>query len=72
MKKKRISKAKNQTYHSKKRCDKRIGTQIDRKTIQKALEDGLIYVVSDGIQNDGAVEYALTQAGQEFYKNGIA
>lgn len=45
---------------------------VDRKTIQKALEDGLIYVVSDGIQNDGAVEYALTQAGQEFYKNGIA
>ena len=45
---------------------------VDRKTIQKAIEDGLIYVVSDGIQNDGAVEYSLTQAGQEFYKNGIA
>ena len=45
---------------------------VDRKTIQKAIEDGLIYIVSDGIQNDGVVEYALTQAGQEFYKNGLA
>lgn len=45
---------------------------VDRKTIQKAIEDGLITVVSDGIQNDGAVEYALTLAGQEFYTNGLA
>ena len=45
---------------------------VDRKTVQKAIEDGLLYVVSDGIQNDGAVEYALTQAGQEFYTNGHA
>lgn len=39
MKKNRISKAKNQTYHFKKRCDKRIGTQIDRKTIQRRIKD---------------------------------
>lgn len=45
---------------------------IDRKTIHKAIEDGLVTVVSDGIQNDGAVEYALTRAGQEFYTNGLA
>ncbi len=45
---------------------------VDRKTVQKAVEDGLLVVVSDGIQNDGAVEYALTQAGQEFYINGLA
>lgn len=45
---------------------------VDRKTVQKAVEDGLLYVVSDGIQNDGAVEYALTQAGQEFYTNAHA
>ena len=45
---------------------------VDRKTIQKAIEDGLVTVVSDGIQNDGAVEYALTRAGQEFYTNGLA
>lgn len=45
---------------------------VDRKTIQQAIEDGLLRVVSDGIQNDGAVEYALTQAGQEFYTNAHA
>ena len=45
---------------------------VDRKTVQKAIEDGLVTVVSDGIQNDGAVEYALTRAGQEFYINGLA
>ena len=45
---------------------------VDRKTIQQAVEDGLLRVVSDGIQNDGAVEYALTQAGQEFYTNAHA
>lgn len=45
---------------------------IDRKTVQKAIEDGLVMIVSDGIQNDGAVEYALTQAGQEFYTNAHA
>ncbi len=45
---------------------------IDRKTIQQAIEDGLLRVVSDGIQNDGAIEYALTQAGQEFYTNAYA
>lgn len=45
---------------------------VDRKTVQKAIEDGLVTVVSDGIHNDGAVEYALTRAGQEFYINGLA
>ena len=39
MKKNRISKAKNQTYHFKKRCDKRIGTQIDRKAIQRRIKE---------------------------------
>ena len=39
MKKYRISKAKNQTYHFKKRCDKRIGTQIDRKAIQRRIKE---------------------------------
>lgn len=37
MKKHRISKAKNQTYHFKKRCDERLGVQIDRKAIQRRI-----------------------------------
>lgn len=39
MKKHRISKAKNQTYHFKKRCDERLGAQIDRKAIQKHIKE---------------------------------
>lgn len=37
MKKRRISKAKNQTYHFKKRCDESLGIQIDRKSIQRRI-----------------------------------
>ncbi len=39
MKKNRISKAKNQTYHFKKRCDERLGVQIDRKAIQRRIKE---------------------------------
>ena len=38
MKKHRSSKAKNQTYHFKKRCDERLGVQIDRKSIQRRIK----------------------------------
>ena len=38
MKKHHISKAKNQTYHFKKRCDERLGMQIDRKSIQRRIK----------------------------------
>ncbi len=38
MKKRRSSKAKNQTYHFKKRCDERLGVQIDRKSIQRRIK----------------------------------
>lgn len=38
MKKHRTTKAKNQTYHFKKRCDERLGVQIDRKTIQRRIK----------------------------------
>ncbi len=38
MKKHRSSKAKNQTYHFKKRCDERLGLQIDRKSIQRRIK----------------------------------
>lgn len=38
MKKNRLSKAKNQTYHFKKRCDERLGVQIDRKAIQRRIK----------------------------------
>lgn len=38
MKKHRSSKSKNQTYHFKKRCDERLGVQIDRKAIQKRIQ----------------------------------
>ena len=38
MKKRRTSKAKNQTYHFKKRCDERLGVQIDRKSIQRRIQ----------------------------------
>lgn len=38
MKKNRSSKAKNQTYHFKKRCDERLGIQIDRKLIQRRIK----------------------------------
>ena len=38
MKKHRNSKAKNQTYHFKKRCDERLGTQLDRKSIQSRIK----------------------------------
>ena len=39
MKKNRKSKAKNQTYHFKKRCDERLGVQIDRKSIQRRIQN---------------------------------
>lgn len=39
MKKHRLSKAKNQTYHFKKRCDERLGVQIDRKLIQRRIKE---------------------------------
>lgn len=39
MKKYRISKAKNQTHHFKKRCDERLGMQIDRKSIQRRIRE---------------------------------
>lgn len=38
MKKHRLSKAKNQTYHFKKRCGERLGVQIDRKAIQRRIK----------------------------------
>ncbi len=38
MKKQRKTKAKNQTYHFKKRCDERLGVQIDRKAIQRRIQ----------------------------------
>lgn len=38
MKKHRSSKAKNQTYHFKKRCDERLRLQIDRKSIQRRIK----------------------------------
>lgn len=38
MKKYRKTKAKNQTYHFKKRCDERLGVQIDRKSIQRRIK----------------------------------
>ena len=38
MKKYRSSKAKNQIYHFKKRCDERLGVQIDRKSIQRRIK----------------------------------
>lgn len=39
MKKHHITKAKNQTYHFKKRCDERLGVQIDRKLIQRRIKE---------------------------------
>ncbi len=39
MKKHRLSKAKNQTHHFKKRCDERLGVQIDRKLIQRRIKE---------------------------------
>lgn len=39
MKKHRTTKAKNQTYHFKKRCDERLGMQIDRKLIQRRIKE---------------------------------
>lgn len=41
MKKQRISKAKNQTRHFKRRCDERLGIQIDRKSIQRQIRSQL-------------------------------
>ena len=34
-----ITKAKNQTYHFKKRCDERLSVQIDRKAIQRRIKE---------------------------------
>ena len=39
MKKHNMSKAKNQTRHFKRRCDERIGIQIDRKAIQRRIRN---------------------------------
>ena len=39
MKKHRTSKSKNQTYHFKKRCDERLGIQIDRKFLQRRIKE---------------------------------
>lgn len=39
MKKHHTTKAKNQTYHFKKRCDERLGVQIDRKLIQRRIKE---------------------------------
>jgi len=39
MKKRRRTKAENQTYHFKKRCDERLGVQINRKSIQKRIKE---------------------------------
>lgn len=39
MKKHRSTKAKNQTYHFKKRCDERLGVQIDRKSVQRRIKN---------------------------------
>lgn len=38
MKRRRSSKAKNQTYHFKVRCEQRLGVQIDRKSIQHRIK----------------------------------
>lgn len=38
MRKHRRSKAKNQTYHFKKRCEERLGVQIDRKSFQRRIQ----------------------------------
>ena len=45
---------------------------IDRKTIQKALDNGLIMVVSNKPSDNGAIVYSLTQRGREYYVNGYA
>lgn len=39
MKKRRDSKAKNQTYHFQKRCEERLGCQIDRKSILRRIKN---------------------------------
>jgi len=39
MRKHRTTKAKNQTYHFKKRCDERLGMQINRKSIQRRIRE---------------------------------
>lgn len=39
MRKRRTTKAKNQTYHFKKRCDERLGMQINRKSIQRRIRE---------------------------------
>ena len=39
MRKHRRTKAQNQTYHFKQRCEERLGLQIDRKTIQRRIKE---------------------------------
>jgi len=39
MAKRRFSKAKNQTYHFKMRCEERLGYQVDRKLIQRKIKE---------------------------------
>lgn len=39
MSKHRKSKAKNQTFHFQRRCDERLGVQIDRKKLQRRIKD---------------------------------
>lgn len=39
MAKRRFSKAKNQAYHFKMRCEERLGCQVDRKLIQRKIKE---------------------------------
>lgn len=45
---------------------------VDRKTMQKAVEEGLLDIISDISDTDGIIEYAITDKGKEFYINGGA
>lgn len=45
---------------------------VDRKTVQKAVEDGLLTVILNADEASGVVEYALTQSGKEYYLNASA
>ena len=39
MRKHRNTKAENQTYHFKKRCEERLGVQVDRKSVQRRIRN---------------------------------
>lgn len=45
---------------------------VDRKTMQKAVQDGLFDIVSAEIGDEGILEYSITSKGKEFYLNGCA